>query len=544
MEIIRRQSGIILFLIVFLGFILRIYQVNQIPPSLSWDEVSIGYNAYSILKTGMDEHGRFLPYDTFVGYGDYKPPLPVYLTVPFVAAFGLNEFSVRLPSVIAGTLAILFTYFLVLELFHKGDKRNREVVALLSALLLAVSPWHVQLSRAGWEANIATSFIMLGAWLALSAREHKERLYLAWLPFVAAIYTFNSARYFVPMLGVILLFFGWKEYRLHIKELALGIIIALLLAFPIIPHILSPEARLRFTEVNIFSDSSIVAQSNIRIAADDGAWWSKILHNRRVGYARSYLTHFFDQFEPWFLFVRGDGNPKFSLQDTGQLYLIELPFLVIGVIVLFSQVPAAASLLVLWLVSAIVPAATARETPHALRVENTLPVWQIFISIGIVSMVRRLWSGKWKKIVIYTIMALYIFNVSYFLHSYFVHYSREYSGEWQYGYREAIRFVQPIQNNYDRVYITEAIGRAYMYTLFYEQYDPKTFIAGRDSRFDAEGFYHVYGFDRFRFVEGIDMTFNGKALYVMEPAKVPKEAHVLSTVNLLNGEPVLKVFEL
>ena len=90
MEIIRRQSGIILFLIVFLGFILRIYQVNQIPPSLSWDEVSIGYNAYSILKTGMDEHGRFLPYDTFVGYGDYKPPLPVYLTVPFVAAFGLN----------------------------------------------------------------------------------------------------------------------------------------------------------------------------------------------------------------------------------------------------------------------------------------------------------------------------------------------------------------------------------------------------------------------------------------------------------------------
>ena len=47
--------------IVLLAFFLRFYKVTEIPPSLNWDEVSIGYNAYSILKTGRDEWGVFLP---------------------------------------------------------------------------------------------------------------------------------------------------------------------------------------------------------------------------------------------------------------------------------------------------------------------------------------------------------------------------------------------------------------------------------------------------------------------------------------------------
>ena len=114
-----KKVTFILACIVGLALFLRIYKVTQIPPSLSWDEVSIGYNAYSILKTGRDEHGKFFPVDAFVAYGDYKPVLPVYLTVPFVALFGLNELAVRLPSVIAGTLTVFLTYFLVLGLFGK-----------------------------------------------------------------------------------------------------------------------------------------------------------------------------------------------------------------------------------------------------------------------------------------------------------------------------------------------------------------------------------------------------------------------------------------
>ena len=52
---------LILFLIVILAFLLRFYQLSTNPPGLNLDEVAIGYNAYSILRTGRDEYGKFLP---------------------------------------------------------------------------------------------------------------------------------------------------------------------------------------------------------------------------------------------------------------------------------------------------------------------------------------------------------------------------------------------------------------------------------------------------------------------------------------------------
>src|SRR3989344_6701054 len=93
-----------LTLIIVLAAILRFWHVTQTPPALYWDEVSLGYNAYSILKTARDEHGKFLPLTNFGAFGDYKPPAYIYATVPSIAVFGLNEFAVRFPSALFGTL--------------------------------------------------------------------------------------------------------------------------------------------------------------------------------------------------------------------------------------------------------------------------------------------------------------------------------------------------------------------------------------------------------------------------------------------------------
>src|SRR3989304_8160168 len=98
--------GIIVF-----GFIIRIYLIDSVPPSLNWDEVSHGYNAYSTLKTGRDEWGEYFPL-IFRAYGDYKLPVYIYLTALSELFLGLNPISVRLPSVGAGTLTILFSYLL------------------------------------------------------------------------------------------------------------------------------------------------------------------------------------------------------------------------------------------------------------------------------------------------------------------------------------------------------------------------------------------------------------------------------------------------
>lgn len=525
-------GGIVLF-----AFFLRVYKVTSIPPSLSWDEVSIGYNAYSILTTGRDEHQKLLPLDAFAAFGDYKPPLSIYVTVPAVAMFGLNEFAVRLPSVVFGTLTILVTYFLVLELLGAYG------VSLITALLLAISPWHIQLSRAGFEANIATFFVALGMFLVLVARRNPAYWRVCWIPFVGSTYTFNSSRYFWPIFAVGFVLANRKIIKKHLKEFVVGVGIAALLLMPVLPHLLSKEARLRFTEVNIFNDYPLVFTANNRITADGGTWWAKIVHNRRIGFLRSYFIHFTDHFQPGFLFVRGDGNPKFSIQDVGQLYLVEAPFLVIGVLGLFKVAPSTGWFLLWWLIASIIPAAVARETPHALRIENSLPVWQIFISFGLVYAIGQV--KRWRRTILLTVVViLYLGNFSYYLHNYYSHYATEYAGEWQYGYREAIRFVAKVKNNYDTIVLTEGIGRPYIYALFYERYDPRQFWKSVDGSFDAAGFYNVYGFDKYRFTREGVASFGGRTLYVLSPNQVPHGAHILQTIYLLNGNPALVIFEI
>ncbi|MFZ2025219.1 MAG: phospholipid carrier-dependent glycosyltransferase [Microgenomates group bacterium] len=545
-----KKAGMIIALIcITLGALfLRVNKISSIPPALSWDEVSIGYNAYSILKTGKDEHGKFLPIDTFVAYGDYKPPLAIYLTVPSIAAFGLTDFAVRFPSALFGSLTVLATFFLVIKLFgmSKLGKETIQWVALLSSTVLAVSPWHINLSRAGFEANIALFFVVLGVYLILVAVGKPKMWIVAWLPFVAAVYTFNSARYFAPLFGLVLCVVFWKSIKVSWKQFLIGAVIACIAMVPILPHLVSSEARLRFEEVNIFTDASVVVASNERMAYDNNSIVGRVLHNRRIGFALSYLRHFADNLQPSFLFVTGDGNPKFSTQVVGQMYMMEAPLLAVGLIALFVTAPQIAWILLIWIILAIVPAATARETPHALRILNSLPVWQIIVAYGITVVFG--WVAKYKKIASIGIgivfVGVYIFSIGYYLHNYYAHYAGVYSGEWQYGYAEAITAAQKIEVNYDKMYVSSTIGRPYMYTLFYTKFDPNEYLKVKESTFDTAGFYHVYGFSKYRFIDAMPSgSLETGALYIGDPSWVPEGAHVIQKITLLNGNDVLVLFD-
>src|SRR3989338_992125 len=129
------KKKLTIWLIIIFGAVLRLWGLGGNPPGLYWDEVSLGWNAYSILKTGLDEHGRFLPIDTFFAFGDYKPPLYIYAVVPSIWIFGLNEFAVRFPSALAGTLLIVVTYLITKELLEIRNKnqetRNNDSLSII-----------------------------------------------------------------------------------------------------------------------------------------------------------------------------------------------------------------------------------------------------------------------------------------------------------------------------------------------------------------------------------------------------------------------------
>lgn len=555
-----KKKYLLLIVILITAAFLRFYQLGINPPSLNWDEAAWGYNAYSLGIDGKDEFGKFLPITFIESFGDFKPPLYAYLAVIPVKLLGLTETAVRIPSALFGTLTVLVVYFLTIQIFSNKNKKKEnksklsasEWTALLAALFLAISPWHINLSRAAFEANVASFFLITGVWLFLFGIQKKPIfLVISTISFVVSMYTFNTARIVAPLLFIGLSIGFYKALLTYKKEVILAGFIGFIILLPLIPFLISPQASLRFKEVNIFSDGSVVASANQQIQNDQNAWWSKILHNRRVLYGLSYIRHYFDNLNPSFLFIRGDGNPKFSIQDVGQLYIWDIPFLVVGLLLLIRRREGVWWIIPYWIVVGIIPAATARETPHALRIETIIPTLQILTAYGFFSVAqnifkitRKIFNIQIKYAMLSICLLLLFVNILYYLHGYYAHYPREYSAEWQYGYKESLAYVLENENKFTQIHITDELGRPYIYYLFYSKTDPKEFQKNATIEREAFGFVHVNQIGKYHFGADLEMSETPGAnwLYIGKVGEIPSGVKILKTFYLLNGDPILVAY--
>jgi len=133
---------------------LRFYKLGSLL-SLFGDEVDIGYQAYSLLKTGKDVIGHLLPIylDTII---DTKTPLLAYFSTVPIFFLGLNEFSIRLIPAVCGSLSILLIFLISEELFEN------KMVSLFSALVMASTPWMIHYSRGTFEMSLMFFFTSFG----------------------------------------------------------------------------------------------------------------------------------------------------------------------------------------------------------------------------------------------------------------------------------------------------------------------------------------------------------------------------------------------
>ncbi|MBI3282570.1 glycosyltransferase family 39 protein, partial [Candidatus Curtissbacteria bacterium] len=125
------KKNIVIFLIILLASVLRLIALDRYPAGLNADEASIGYNAYSLIQTGKDEHGASWPL-VFRSFDDYKPGVYFYLVLPFVKFLGLNVLAVRFPSALLGIASVYFIYLIVKKIFP-----NKKYLPELAALMLA-----------------------------------------------------------------------------------------------------------------------------------------------------------------------------------------------------------------------------------------------------------------------------------------------------------------------------------------------------------------------------------------------------------------------
>lgn len=491
------NKKLLLFAIVLLAATLRFYKIETNPPGLFWDEASNGYNAYSILKTGRDEYGKFLPL-IFKSYNDYRPPLYIYALVPTIKVFGLNEFAVRLPSALFGTVAVLCTYFIVNLL----AKNNR--IALLAAVFLAMSPWHIQFSRGGFEANLMSALMLLGFLIFLLSLKKPKLLIISSIFFALALNTYQGAKIWTPLFLIALIFWYRNELIKYRKLLVMPAAILIIAALPILLNF--NDSFIRGKSVSIFNESKYPLND----------------------FVNSYLSYF----SPNFLFNRGDSIGRHSVTGMGQLYVFEIPLIVLGLLYLVSKKTRANKFLLTWFLIAPIPAAISTPNPHALRAITFIPMYSLLAALGASSFMQKASKTKVKIILTAALFLIGTYNFNTYLHLYYKHYPKEKGPDWQEGYKGALTYVAQNYQNYQKVVISDALLKPYIYTLFYLKYDPAKYQGQSE---DKSKFAH------FNFFQGSwDEQVEGKTLFVTsEYQGYPN--HILKEVYSSNGDMVFRI---
>lgn len=551
----NRFTFIALTAIIVGASILRLSQLGSVPASPDWDEVALGYNAYSIALTGRDEYGTRLPV-VLRSFDDYKPALYAYLIIPTYKIFGLNTFSVRLPSALFGILTVMATYFLVKELFKpRNTKSYTEYVPLLAAFLLAISPWHIQFSRIAFESNVGLALNLFGIVLFLYGLKRYPLLIASAASLGLALYAYQSEKVFTPILGILLFCVFFKDLlRVSRLYLVLSILVGLSIASPILHYTLTnQEALARAKGVSVFSaPNQYLDDYAIRniVNKEKGDFIGFIFDNRRVAYLKFITSNYLSHYNLYWLFLQGD-EARHHAPQMGLLYLWELPFLFMGIYVLvFMKIDRKIKFLLFgWFFIAPIPAAFTTGVPHAVRTLNFLPTFQIFAAIGVLSVLLHIKNLKFSYLkfpIIIFIFSFFIFNFLYYLNQYFVQQNRFNSKAWQYGYEELMVYVKEVEQKYNRIIVSNKphLDQSYMFFLFYLQYPPAKYQEETENASGGFAELHQFGKYEFRPIVWDSEKKDGKTLFIGKPDDFRyKAAKVIKTIYFLDGDEAIKIAE-
>ena len=539
-----------LFFILLLAFFLRFYQLDQNPPSLNWDEVSHGYNAYSILKTGADEWGVSWPL-VFKAYGDYKLPVYIYSTVLSIKAFGLNDWAVRLPSALTGVFSVLLTYFLFKKLF------KNYLGACLASLFLAISSWHLFLSRAAFEANLASFLVIGGVYFFLLGLEKKWLLPLSIFLLGLSVHTYYSARIFTPLILILLFFlyrielFNWFKKRK--KESLLTGFLLLLFFVPLVISFVSPQGWARFKWVSVLDQGAINRINMARGSSQLSEPLPRLVHNKATYFTLAYAKNYFSNFSPNYLFFKGGSNYQYNIPGEGIIYPILIPLILLGLYWLWrNRFQKGSKLILAWWLLAIVPAAATQENPHVLRTILVLPVPYLLAALGFGQI--WLWLKKqkiWRWILALVFSLILIFSFLNFWRNYFGFYRQNYSWSWQYGYQQAATYIEKNYNKYERILITKKYGEPHEFLLFYLKWNPEKYQQDLNlKRYFQTDWYWVDSFDKFIFINDWEVKQkakcdgeNIKCLLLTSPGNYSEGWKKIETINFLDGQPVFEILE-
>jgi 4-amino-4-deoxy-L-arabinose transferase-like glycosyltransferase len=533
MKIIKKLFTVhgLLFTAIALAAILRLWNLGSNPPSLTPDEAALGYNAYSILKTGKDEHGTVLPI-IFKSFGDFKPGLYVYLTIPSIAIFGLNEFATRLPSALAGVISVFLVYLIIRKLEIGNWK-----LGIIAAFVAAINPFLIYFSRGAWEANVSLTLTLFGIYFFLKAVKDSRYLLLSTLYFALTLVTYQGAKLSTAIVLFLLIAIYWKDFwNIKLKYLLISLGLGIVISIPIILSLFNGQTQ-RLTIYSIFS--FVRPETEIQTYSD-GYFW--LFHSNALNHARMVASRWFNFYSGQFLVFEGDvANPRYGVPYQGVLLMADLFMLLLGLFTLFKNKMSKPSLFIfLWLILAPFSAALSRDQTNAVRSLNAAIPLIVIISFGFNQVVSWISIQRIKFPYYILLSTFYFFSFVYFLDAIFVHLPAHNSSYWKYGYKEAVSYITEVESKYTHIIFEQSFDQPYIYFLFHQKYSPTKFqdqanLVSSQYKGDV-GFQTRLDNIRFEQIDWSALKNDHNVLVVSStnPEKYP----VIKEINYLNGRDV------
>lgn len=542
------NNWLLIFIILF-GFFLRIFNIENNPPALYGDELTMVYDSFSLFKTGHDQTGSALPLTFSMGAG--RPAGYVYASIPFVAIFGPNALGVRLLSVISGIGVLVIMYFLVSELFNRR-------LGLIAALLVSISPWDLSLSRGGFEAHFALFIALLGIYAFIKGVKNPIYYLISAVAFGLTIHTYPTYKLTLPVIFILLIWYMggfckiFNESSKKIIFVSAGVI--LLASILSIYQTFYSTSEARFLNINVFSINSLKEEITQKINTEVNLSalprsLSRLFHNKLSEYIQILVESYFKNLSLDFLILHGDKNPRHNMASSGAVYIIEFFLIMVGSVFIWKKSFKTAVLVTTWLLLA--PAATTLLLePHFLRSAFMLPPLLVLSCIGL----DRLWmlgQKGWLNLIkllivsAFLVQFLFIINRIYFLSP------NEYSRFWSYPAKLATQIALESKNKFDYVILSDQIDNIEFAYPVYTNQDPNKVISQYKGGVLLEGYSfkkyeNVYlGYIPNEQIESFIQNLNKNVLFI----GIASQKQYLKNYDTLSGKDnlealVIRKFEL
>jgi hypothetical protein len=495
----------LVIIILVLALFVRTTNLDHSPASINWDEASLGYSAYSILKTGRDEYGKFLPL-SLRSFSDFKPALYAYADIPFIYIFGLNQASTRLASAVWGTISLIGIW-LFLGIFVKNVW-----LRIICLLVISMEPWRIHFSRVALETNLSASIYIFGAYLLFRSKVKQgylwKKILAATVILAISAYAYHSARMSGPALIILFLIdpleWLWTRIKVqNIKNLKYLIFILLfgLLLMPIFIESRNGEVLARFKGENFFTRYYPYVPTEI-FDNSISAWIGRSPVYYMTGMLLGRLTAYFSPVNfstNVFHWIR---NSVQYVSEFNMFGWIEIFFLILGIVLLVKNIRIFKyRYLLYWIIAAASPSVVTWNWFHALRFLNGMPAIEMLIVIGLISFL-----GKFKKDIfrLFTgiiLVILFVWQTVFVINNELNYSVWENNGEFQPGgFKEGVPLLMKLAPKYDQIIIESPHAQSYIFFAFYGAYDPVRLQSYSLSRIGPGGSgTGSFNFDKFVF---------------------------------------------